>query len=269
MATHRCPECGASHKEPADLCRLCGAPLNTAVTVRTTAVSASDAARANTSNVTHFIWIGLGIILVFLIGGLATGTINNPTLERWFNKLPFVDDDVADGWFEWADPDEVMIIEVPEDPSAADEDTQVDLGGDTLLWTAQLGETEFLFGHTDGLDADIEPDDLGAATDELQAAVDSLAEQQEGTVVSVGDTFTMDDNYGVDAIIDGLSLPSGVAFGSVRLILADGELVLIETIDYEENSDYHIRMSDSLVLVADNPDATIPTTPADVDTSAG
>jgi hypothetical protein len=264
MASNRCPECGAAHQEPADLCRLCGAPLNTAVTVRTTAISATDANRANKSSVTHFIWIGLAIVIVFTVGALALGFVENPTLERWVNKLPFIDDNVDDAWFSWVDPDEVMIVEVPALPEAADTEQQVDLGGDTSLWTAQLGDIEFLFGHTEGLDADIATDDIGAATDELNAAVDALAEQQGGVVLTVGDPFTYGDHYGVDAVIDGLSLPEGPAFGSVRMIVADGELVVIETIDYEAETDYHQRISDSLVLVADNPDIVLPTVPDNV-----
>ena len=133
MATYRCPECGASHKEHVPNCRLCGAPLDIAVTVRTVTVDRNIAAeRFKRKGMGHFIVIGLILVVGIGLAAFFIGGVDNSPVRSTIYKLPFIDPPVEDTWFAWADPDEVMIVDVPARMES--EDQAIDLGSTTSAW---------------------------------------------------------------------------------------------------------------------------------------
>jgi hypothetical protein len=271
MATYRCPECGAAHKEPHGQCRLCGAPLDTAVTVRTTAIDGSVAAeRFEKRTIYHFIWIGLAVALVIIVFAFATGGIESSFLDRTWNRMPWVQDDLETE-FAWPDPNERVIVDVPEVPvpvSESDLIGEVDLGADTSAWVTSVGDRIYVVAYTTGLDFEPPEDSEVADTQTLLSdTLDRLAEQQDGTVIRTGDPFGEQGGTGMDGLIDELSLPDGIGIGSVRLVESGGELYMVETIDYTADSDLHKDFRNSLVIVEANPDTTIPTIPDNARTS--
>jgi hypothetical protein len=263
MATYRCPECGASHKDLVSHCRLCGAPIENPITVRNVAVDRSVAAeRFAPKRLTHFIWIGLAVVVVVVGGALITGAVESPTLERRARQLPLVPDGIEDAWFTWADPQERLIVDVPNLPAEAD---GPQLGADTSVWETTLGDRQMFIGYTDGLD--FEAGELTEESDTTAAfrdAAEAIADQQDGNVSQVGDLFRQDGSWASNVLIDGLSLADGVAWGSIRMVMSDGEIYFVETIDYQRNTDPQDRMRDSMIVTADVPDATIPTLPQEV-----
>lgn len=265
MATYRCPECGASHKDLVSHCRLCGAPIENPITVRNAVLDKSVAAeRFAPKNVNHFIWIGLFIAALFVVGVFATGTVHNATLSRAWHKIPFVPEAVEDVWVEWDDPSQRMIVELPATPETPDDDQVLDLGAETQTWTTTLGDAEVFVGYTDDLNFEPTTDEEGNSLEESEttaaftAAAEAMAEQQGGRLDAVGDIFRYDGSMAADLVIDGVSLQEGVAYGSVRMIMSDGEIYFAETIDYQPNSDTQKRIRSSIVVLADNPDATLP-----------
>jgi hypothetical protein len=271
MATYRCPECGASHKDLVTHCRLCGAPIENPITVRNQVIDRSVAAeRFAPKTLNHFILIGLAIAALIVIGALATGYVHNATLNRWWHKIPGVPEAVEDGWFAWSDPDHQIILDVPAIPEEPDEDEDLDLGADTHAWKATLGDREFFFGYTTGLDFSSTDDTVESDTeDAFTSAAEDMAEQQGGRVAQVGDLFHYQGNWASDIIIDGLGLPDGVAYGSVRMIMSeDGEIYFAETIAYQRNPDAQKRMRSSIIIVDENPETTIPTIPEEVRNAA-
>jgi hypothetical protein len=275
MATYRCPECGASHKEHVTACRLCGAPLDIPVTVRTVTVDQNIAAeRFKRKGMGHFIIIGLVLLAGIALVAFFIGGVEDSPARRWFYKLPFVEENVEDEWFEWADPDEVMIVEVPAKMSA--EDDAIDLGTTTAAWGTLVGNDTILVGYSEGLDFEVpasgDGDDRTRSSTEaaLRSAAESVAESQGGFVQRFGEVFTYGDNHiAVDVVVDGIDFPEGPAFGSIRLVMADGEIIFTETIAYERNNETQDRLRDSLIIVADDPSIPIPTVPADAPESGG
>jgi hypothetical protein len=270
MATHRCPECGATHKQAIGQCRLCGAPLDTAVTVRTTAIDKSVAAeRFKTRSIAHFVWIGLAVGAAIVIGAFVFGAIESNALDRAWNKMPWVDDDAVTR-FDWVDPNEKVIVEVSAIPTENDGDGTFDLGAETLSWVTSAGDTTYYVGYTEGLDFEASDDAVESETRLLlSGAIEDLADQQGGRVVEEGDVFAYQDGAAMDAVLDELNLPGGVAFGTVRMVVTGGELYVVETIDYEAESDLATNFRDSLVILSANPDTTIPTIPENLIESAG
>jgi hypothetical protein len=256
-------------------CRLCGAPLDIAVTVRTVTVDRNIAAeRFKRKGMGHFIVIGLILVVGIALAAFFIGGVDNSPVRSAIYKLPFIDPPVDDVWFAWADPDEVMIVEVPARMES--EDDAIDLGTGTSAWGTLVGTDTIVVGHTDGLDFEVPTDADGgdltrSSTEaELRAAADAAAESQGGYVQSFGDLFTVGDNHiASDVVIDGISFPEGPAFGSIRLVMVDGEIVFTETIAYERNNETQKRLRESLIIVADDPSVTIPTTPADAPASGG
>lgn len=275
MATYRCPECGASHKEHVPNCRLCGAPLDIPVTVRTVTVDRQIAAeRFERKGMGHFIVIGVIIVIAIGLAAFFIGGIDNSPVRSAIYKLPFVDPPVEDTWFEWADPDEVMIVEVPAIMES--EDDAIDLGGPSSAWGTLVGTSTVLVGHTDGLDFEVPTNSAGddltrSSTEaELRAAAEAAADSQGGYVQRFGELFNVGDNHiASDVVIDGINLPEGPAFGSIRLVMANGEIVFTETIAYDRNNEVQRRLRDSLIIVADDPSVTIPTTPENAPASGG
>jgi len=255
------------------VCRLCGAPMEEAVTNRNVVIDESlSANRFRPKGIAHFIWIGLAVAVVIILGALALGATENPTLERWAQRLPFVEDSVGDAWFAWADPDEVFILELPARAVEVGGPQAIDLGVNTNTWQTSLGNTVFTFGTTDGLDFEIPDDTRDPASTvglRLREGLDTIIVQQGGTLLSVADPATSGGRVYIDAVIDNLRLPQGPAFGSIRLTMVDGEIVFIQTTDFQRNTDAHKRMRSSLVVVADDPDTTIPTIPADAPEPGG
>ena len=265
MATYRCPECGASHKENEELCRLCGAPMANPVTYRTETIDKSVAAeRFKPKGMGPFALIGVGVALVIGIAAIAFGLVDSgDEVNEVRGQLPGLDR-VDDAWFEWADPDELMVVEVPALPVEVDDPSAVDsAGSDVVAWSTTVGDLEFLFGHTDGMVFE-DGDDLNAARTQMGETADILAENLGGTVIGVSEPFQVGEHYAVDVSYQGLTLDAGPAFGNARLVMADGELYFIITTDYQRNSSQHDRMAGSLAIVADFPDMTIPTIPPNV-----
>lgn len=270
MATYRCPECGASHKEKEEFCRLCGAPIANPVTYRTATIDKSIAAeKFQPKGVGHFALIGVAVALVLGLGAIALGIVDGgDEVNQVRGELPSLGR-ADDAWFEWADPAEVMVIEVPARPEKVDDPDAVDAAGtDVVAWTTSIGDTTFLFGHTSGLDFE-DADDLQAATEQLEESAEIMAENLGGTTIGVGETFELGDHFAADASYQGVSLPSGPAFGNARFVLADGELYFIATKDYPRDSEAHDRMAGSLAIVSDFPDMTIPTIPPDAPDAGG
>jgi hypothetical protein len=277
MATYRCPECGASHKEHVPACRLCGAPLDIPVTVRTVTVDQNIAAeRFKRKGMGHFVIIGLILVAGIALVAFFIGGIEESPVRRWFYKLPFVEENVDDAWFEWADPDERMIVEVPARMETVDGSDAIDLGATTSAWGTLVGNDTIVVGYTDDLDFEIpsagDGDDLTRSSTEeaLRDAADAAASSQGGYVQRFGEMFTYgDDHLAVDVVIDGINFPEGPAFGSIRLVMAEDEIFFTETIAYERNNDTQRRLRDSLIIVADDPSVTIPTVPEDAPAAGG
>jgi hypothetical protein len=246
---------------------LCGAPIENPITVRNVAVDRSVAAeRFAPKRLTYFIWIGLGVVVIVVGGAIITGAVESASIERRIRQLPLVPDGIEDAWFEWADPNERIIVEVPSLPREASDSQALDLGADTTTFTTTLGDRRIFIGYTDGLDfepgEETEESDTTAA---FRSAAEAMAQQQDGNVSRVGDLFRRNGSWASDVTIDGLSLDEGVAWGSVRMVMSEGEIYFIETIDYQRNTDPpHDRMRDSMIVVADVPDASIPTLPEEI-----
>src|SRR5262245_10742290 len=183
--------------------------------------------------------IGLAIAALLVGGAFATGTVHNSTLARLWHKIPGVPEAVEDAWFDWADPDHQIILEVPAIPTEPKADESLDLGADTHMWKSTLGDQEFFFGYTTGLDFSANDESVETDTeDAFASAAGDMAEQQGGRVAQVGDLFHYHGNWASDIIIDGLALPEGVAYGSARMIMSeDGEIYFTESIAYERNPD--------------------------------
>jgi hypothetical protein len=267
MATFRCPECGASHKEQVRACRLCGAPMEEAVLYRNVTVDDSMSAdRFKSRGLWHFAAMGVLAAVVVVAGAFALGAADNPTLERWAQRLPFVDGPVGDAWFAWADPDAVFIVDLPARPVSDDASPDLDLGAPTSTWQTSIGLSQFTIGITDGLDYSV-PEGINnpgpTIRVELQEAIERLADQQDVQVVDVGDAFSVNGRTAVDALLDGFRVSGGPAFGSVRAMMVDGEILFVQTVDVARNPEMHRRLRSSVVVVADDPDTTIPTIPED------
>ena len=75
MSKYRCPICGATHKQYQPNCRLCGQSL-AAENIPTDMPKAATATSANAS-IKGVFFIGLGIVLLLLIGGVAFGVVQS------------------------------------------------------------------------------------------------------------------------------------------------------------------------------------------------
>lgn len=265
MAKYRCPECGASHKELEEHCRLCGAPIANPVIVRTATIDKSVSAdRFRPKGIGHYAIIGVVIIAVIALAGLALGVIEGgDEVDQVRGEIPVLGR-APDAWFDWADPDEVLIVEVPAKTEEVDDPFTLDDAGTAVrAWTTSVGDVTFIFGYTEGLDFDAE-DDSDEARQTLTDAANAIAEQSGGTVIRIGEVHGQVEGHpGIDASYQGLFLAEGPAFGHSRVVLADGELFFVFTVDYEESSDFADRIEDSMLIVADYPDLTIPTIPPD------
>lgn len=270
MAKYRCPECGASHKEHDPYCRLCGAPMDQRVVYQSAAPDPSIAAsRFDRRGLGHFIIIGAIVGLVVVAGAVWLGVVEGgDDVRSLTNDIPGVGG-ASDKWFTWPDPDEVILVEVPAIPEEADDPLSLSADADTVHYQVEIGDTVHNIAFTQGLDFTYDEDTPSEARALLETTVADLAPQQEGVVQRQSEVFTWQGYPAVDVTYDGLSLPGGPAFGTARIFLADGEIFLVETVDYDRNPDSYQRIRDSIVVVADQPDVTIPTIPSDAPASGG
>jgi hypothetical protein len=93
MSTHRCPLCGANHKEEAEFCRLCGqslAPGSVATVTRSVATPVHA-----TRGTKGMVLIGLGLVVAVLVAAVVFGVVRDNAQIRKAKELVTGE---ADGW---------------------------------------------------------------------------------------------------------------------------------------------------------------------------
>ena len=252
MAKYRCPTCGAPHKEMVEHCRQCGAGMDQesrilASNTRTDQTMAADRFRAR--GIGHFAIWGLVAIAIVLLGAVALGVGRDDENVRWIrDNVPFLEANPDDGWVTFADPDGVLVVDVPGE--VVDDEGTFAVEGTTTYSRVVGDQLVVTVGYTEGWGA---PTDF--TTEEnfrvLDAAAEEWAAAQGAEVISDNEIIGHDGHPALDVRLDGLSLPDGAAFGSVRLIRVDDEIVFVQSVSYDTSPDAHGQMRSSLVLGVD------------------
>ncbi len=149
MANYRCPICGANHKDSVAQCRLCGAdmtgrPIPTPFQAAPPPVSTKGSMKG-------LVFIGLGIVLVLGVAGLAFGLVrSNDVIESARVKvLP----NHTDGWTAQSEPDDKnptgtgptgvsvghFVVELPGDRTRESIPFAGTNDGKLTVWTAKIG----------------------------------------------------------------------------------------------------------------------------------
>lgn len=271
MAKYRCPECGAAHKDPEPYCRLCGGPMTERARYQQTNADHSiDASRFERRGMGHFVVFGVIVGVVLVLGAVWLGVVEGGEDVREISKdIPGLGG-TEDQWFLWPDPTERIIVEVPAIPEESSDPLPLAEGSDTAQFDIVIGDVVHTISYTDGLDFSYDEDSPSEARILLETAADNLAELQDAVVLRRGEVFTWQGRYpAIEVTYDGMSLAGAPAFGTAQLVLADGELVFLQTLAAEQTPDTFGRIRDSLTFVADQPDLTIPTIPPDAPGSGG
>jgi hypothetical protein len=142
MSNHRCPLCGANHKEEAEFCRLCGQSLAPgAVTTAAPAVARPVRAVRGTKGM---VLIGLGLVVAVLLAAVVFGVVRENAQIRKARELVTGQ---ADGWTPQPDDQGRFTIVLPGTRTrevlthAATDDRRI------TAWHADLGDdTEVLAG---------------------------------------------------------------------------------------------------------------------------
>ncbi len=271
MAKYRCPECGAAHKDPEPYCRLCGGPMTERAQYQQLNVDHSiDASRFQRQGMGHFVVFGLILGVALVLAAVWFGLVEGGEEVRDLsNEIPGVGG-AEDQWFLWPDPTERLIVEVPALPEEASDPLSLADTGDTSHFDIVIGDGVHTIAYTDGLGFTYDEDSPSEARILLEETAEDLAEQQGAIVLRRGEVFNLQGRHpAVDVTYDGLSVGGSPAFGSARLVLADGEIVFVQTLAAQQSPDSFGRLRDSLTFVADQPDLTVPTIPPDAPAAGG
>jgi hypothetical protein len=135
MSKYRCPLCGATHKDPADRCRLCGQSMAPGG-VATSTQPVAQSVRAQ-RGIKGTVVIGLGLVLGVLVLAIVFGVARENTQIRKAKDLVVGE---ADGWTTQVDDQGKFSVELPgtrtreSEPSAATDDHKI------TAWHASLGD---------------------------------------------------------------------------------------------------------------------------------
>jgi hypothetical protein len=260
MAKILCPACGAAHKGQANVCRLCGARLDgdNPITLGKQRQADPGIDPYSRRGMGPAILIGLGIVAVVAALAVGTGAVESTDQVNWLrDKLPFLKQETDDGWIEFADPDGVLVVETPGEPTLEEDPAAITPAGTVTSYVVLIGDDfDMTVGYTSGAGLDTAGNDREA----LEALAATFVADSGGREVSISDPFTYNGRPAIDVTIDGITRPKGSSFINVRILLVDGEAVFAETIGYTNNSDEHQRLADSIIVLGDDPQAAPPST---------
>jgi hypothetical protein len=272
MANYRCPICGANHKEPVESCRLCGADM----TGRPIPAEfhAAPPPVSTKGGVKGIVFIGLGVVLLLGIAGLAFGFIrSNEVIEQAKVKvLP----NQTDGWRVQNEPDPLnskgtapstvsvghFSVELPGDPTYETIPFGATNEGNLTVWTAKIG-TDYLlqvgWGHVTPPAPGVGP--TGTAVDQTPTGQRFLKEtvapqwlaSHGVTATQVTEQATVISGapaYVIKEVQSTTTLNGKPAFLQTALILHKDILYVIQLTSIYKDADQLDRMINSFTITA-------------------
>lgn len=135
MSKYRCPLCGATHKDQAERCRLCGQSMAPGA-VATTVSRPAEPVRA-ARGTKGVVLIGAGLVMAVLGVAVVVGVVQANRQIRVAEDLVI---GPADGWTVQTDEEGGFAVELPGTRTRESEVAAVTDDGRATAWTAELGD---------------------------------------------------------------------------------------------------------------------------------
>ena len=140
MAKHRCPYCGANHKEAPHQCRLCGAVMDGTVDQRgAVAVAARPVTGTKKRGMGRVVLIGLLAVVVLLVAAVGLGFTNGDLrVSKIRDKIPFLRTH-DDGWVKVEDQEAGFTVQMPSNRETGSVAFPLADNGRLAGWRATVG----------------------------------------------------------------------------------------------------------------------------------
>jgi len=177
MAKTRCPICGATHKEDAHQCRICGAVMDGTVDQRGAVALQTRPATGKKKGIGAVALPGIAAVAVILVLAIVLGfTTGDLSAAKIRDEIPFLRTH-SDGWVKVDDPQGGFTVEMPSSRQTTSAAFDSATNGRLTGWTAPIGsETTLvvLYGKVTTL-----PNETSIAT--LQRVVDADVARTKST----------------------------------------------------------------------------------------
>jgi hypothetical protein len=142
MSKYRCPLCGATHKDPAERCRMCGQSMEPGAP-RVNAHQRVDPVRARRGT-KGLVLIGIGLVVAIGVAAVALGLVRETTQVRKAKDLVTGE---ADGWTTQVDEQGRYTVALPGTRTRESTAFPATDDGRITAWHAELGtDAEILVG---------------------------------------------------------------------------------------------------------------------------
>jgi hypothetical protein len=252
MSTHRCPLCGAAHKQDEDHCRLCGQSL--AAGSVATATQPTSIARRSTRGTKGVFLIGVGLVLAVVVTALVFDMVRENASLRQARDLVT---GPADGWSIQTDDDGGFEMELPGVRTRAVIQVPGPDDGRVTAWQSTLGTDIELFAGWGQVSPPL-ADGARRSPVATQYLRDTVAARWMAGYGLVDEHVTM-----TEATVAGrpalrlqttrsrLSVQGRDAYGHVTFILDNSTLYVLQVVTIYKDAPQLTRMARSFTLTTD------------------
>lgn len=233
MSKHRCPVCGATHKQAVPRCRLCGQDLTSASAVPRT-VGGARVATAGKPGIAVIAGVAVAVVIVVAVGALLLGlTDDSKAVDAVTQGLPALQH-TDDGWVTFEDTVGGLVAELPPNatrraeaaPAALDGRADGQVTGQLTGWEATIGsETTLRVSYA----AITPPPDGQAASATLDAVASDVVASIPGAKLTTLTETSFEGRPAALAAIRAVELDGQPATARLLLVLEGTRLHLIES----------------------------------------
>lgn len=222
MSKYRCSRCGATHRNEATQCRLCGMDLTGEHIPLYQKPRQQKQKKRGIGTLAA--WGALGVLAIAAIA-LALGlTKDDANVREAAKEVPLVDLSGPDGWQPVEDPDGGIVFDMPGTATLTEVPFTAASDGEASVWTSEiLDETEIRVLYAD-VPAAAEGD-----TDRLR--LEAMAEAwaaHNGTTVRDSDVTTFRGSPAIDVELDRWSDSGDPRPGKAFIVLRDDRVYVVQ-----------------------------------------
>jgi hypothetical protein len=243
MAKYRCPQCGAVHKEPLEICRLCGSSMGE-IGHQQIIVKKPAQFRGKTKGVGIGVLVGILLVVAIGLGAIAFGWVGGgESIQEVVRQVPGITDSAADGWDRVTDESGGWAFDLPSaEPTAI---TIPGAGTTTGLtgWSADISD-ETTVSALWGM---LPSDQSATPRQSLAALADEYAAATPGRLSKTSDTQVA----GMPAValtIEDRDIDGQYAAGDAILILRSDRVYVLDVTSVNKDAPQMDRLRSSVAF---------------------